>query len=119
MDQSAEGAAEARREAPAIGHAVVNVARGIWWTGLGLGAVVAEQTGHLVDALVKKGQQVEPNIFEAGKKAGHGVGEAAGGVGGRIKEFAGKIGKETAGLDEKVAAASIAWAFPPAANSMN
>jgi poly(hydroxyalkanoate) granule-associated protein len=83
--------------------------RSIWWFGLGAVAFAGAFTAQLVNSLVQRGKEVEPQLGSPLKKAEEGVSEALAGAGTRLKEFGGTLGRgaqkvETA-LEERIAAA--------------
>jgi poly(hydroxyalkanoate) granule-associated protein len=83
-----------------------------WLAGLGLVAVVAEETGHLLGTLVAKGKQVEPNVIEQGKKLSQEVSQAVGDMGAKLKGFVRMPEGAEAALDERVAATLDRMGFP-------
>ena len=92
--------------------AAKHLAEDVWYAGLGLAAVVGEQTGRLVGALVRKGRQVEPSVLDRGRKARHGVSEAVDDVSVRLKDLAAKVGRGAEVADEKMATAIENLGFP-------
>lgn len=93
--------------------------RQVWWASLGLLAVAGEQTGRLVDTLVRKGKELEPSVKEGFKKASQEISEATGTVGTQLKGLGQKVGKTTekaeslmGGIEGKVSAALERMGIP-------
>lgn len=97
-----------------LGHAagaVLGAARGVWLVGLGLvtvgvGLVTVgvSQSGRLVGSLARRGKDVEPVVFEQGRRATAGIGGMAGAIGGRLKGLVSRRGQEPV-ADERIAGA--------------
>lgn len=100
-------------EADRVTESIAGALHQAWLAGLGLVAVAAEETGHLLGTLVAKGKEVEPNVLEQGKKLSQEVSEAVGDMGARLKGFVGRMpeGAEAA-LDERVASTLDRMGFP-------
>ena len=93
-------------------NAAKHLAEDVWYAGLGLVAVVGEQTGRLVGSLVRKGREVEPSVLERSRKARHEVSEAVDDVSVRLKDLAAKVGRGAEVADEKLATAIENLGFP-------
>jgi poly(hydroxyalkanoate) granule-associated protein len=67
--------------------------RQVWWVSLGLLAVAGEQTGRILDVLIRRGKEFEPSMYQGLKKAGKEVSEAVGTFGTHLKRTGQKVGK--------------------------
>lgn len=67
--------------------------RQVWWVSLGLLAVAGEQTGRILDVLVRRGKEFEPSMYQGFKKAGKEISEAVGTFGTQLKRTGQKVGK--------------------------
>jgi poly(hydroxyalkanoate) granule-associated protein len=83
-----------------------------WLASLGLVAVAAEETGHLLGTLVAKGKEVEPGVLEQGRKLSQEVSETVGEMGARLKGMMHMPEGAEAALDERVAATLDRMGFP-------
>ena len=67
--------------------------RQVWWLSLGLLAVAGEQTGRILDVLIRRGKEFEPSVYQGFKKVGKDISDAAGAVGTQLKGAGQKVGK--------------------------
>lgn len=100
-------------QADRVTESIADALHQAWLASLGLVAVAAEETGHLLGTLVAKGKEVEPGIIEQGKKLSQEVSQAVGDMGAKLKNFVGRMpGGAEAAIDERVASALDRMGFP-------